>query len=307
MSEIKPRAYAILDVFTETAFQGNPLAVVLDGEGLSDEAMLKIAAEFNLSETVFVLPPQRAESTAAIRIFTPGAELPFAGHPTVGAAVLLAKRQMGEVKLPSDVAIALDEKIGLVRAGVVVKPDRSGHATFTLPQKPVQVAPAVSRVHIAQALGLDEEDIGFDKHRPAVYSAGVPFTLVPVRNLKTIQQIKVDMQAWHKAFATNGRDNAFIYTREGESGEAAYHARMFWPQAGIVEDPATGSAVAALAGAIMDFEKLAEGSHCFLIEQGYEMGRASEIMLEIDVEDGAFFAARIGGSAVIVAEGTLYA
>lgn len=307
MSEAKSRPYAILDVFTETPFRGNPLAVVLDGEGLSDEAMQTIAAEFNLSETVFVFPPEKPGNTAAVRIFTPGAELPFAGHPTVGTAVLLAKRQMGAVSLPSDVAIALEERIGLVRAGAVAKPGRSGHATFTLPQKPMQIAPAVARVRIADALGLDEDDIGFDRHRPAVYSAGVPFTLVPVKTMKAIGNIAPNPQAWAGAFETAARDNAFIYTRGGTSPGAAFHARMFWPKAGIAEDPATGSAIAALAGAIVDFEKLADGSHCFSIEQGYEMGRASEIMLEIDIEDGAFFAARIGGSAVIVAEGTLFA
>lgn len=306
MNEVRARPYAILDVFTEVPLKGNPLAVVLDGEGLSDEAMQAIATEFNLSETVFVLPPNASSNAASIRIFTPTAELPFAGHPTVGTAVLLAKRKIGAVDKPTDVAIALEEKVGLLRTGVVVKPGQLGHAIFTLPKKPVHVAPAVSRVYIAQALGLDEEDIGFDKHRPGVYSGGVPFTLVPVGSLDAMRQIRPDPQRWEKAFETAERDNVFVYTRGGEGTNTAFHARMFWPKAGIVEDPATGSAVAAFAGAIMDFEKPSDGTHSFLIEQGYEMGRASDIMLEIDVEDGEFFDARIGGSAVIVAEGQLY-
>lgn len=307
MSEVRERPYAILDVFTETPFKGNPLAVVLDGQGLSDEMMQVIAAEFNLSETVFVFPPHDLSNAASIRIFTPSAELPFAGHPTVGTAVLLAKRAMGVVEQPTDIAIALEEKVGLVRAGVVVKPGQLGHATFTLPENPVEVAPAVSRVHIAEALGIHEDDIGFDKYRPGVYSAGVPFTLVPLGSLDAIKQIKPNPAAWERAFEVAERGNAFVYARGGESENAAFHARMFWPKAGIAEDPATGSAVAALAGAIMQFEKLSDGHHSFLIEQGYEMGRASDIMLEIDVEDGEFFAARIGGSAVIAAEGVLYA
>lgn len=304
---MKSRPYVVLDVFTDTPFQGNPLAVVLDGEGLDTPAMQKIAGEFNLSETVFVFPPEDAGNNAALRIFTPSAELPFAGHPTVGTAVLLAKRALGEVELATDMAVALEEQVGLVKTGVVAHPGRTGHATFTLPATPVEVAPAVSRVYIAEALGLHEDDIGFDKHRPGVFSGGVPFSLVPVTSVKAVQNIKPNPSAWARAFDTAERDNAFVYARGGVSDKVAFHARMFWPKAGIVEDPATGSAVAALVGAILKYEGLGDGSHTLLIEQGYEMDRASDIVLEIDIEDGEFLAARIGGSAVIVAEGTLYA
>lgn len=305
--EARRRPYVIVDVFTETPFQGNPLAVVFEAEDLSDAAMQTIAAEFNLSETVFVFPPKKLENSAALRIFTPGAELPFAGHPTVGTAVLLGRRKLGAVAHASDIAVALEERVGLVRAGVVVKPGRVGHATFTLPQKPVHVQPSVSRIQIASALGLDEEDIGFDRHRPAIYSAGVPFTLVPLRSLDALRRVRPDLNAWSRAFENSGRDNAFVYARGGAAPEAAFQARMFWPGAGIKEDPATGGAIAALAGAIVDYEKLKDDTHVFLIEQGYQMGRPSDIMLEIDIEGGAYFAGRIGGSAVIVAEGEIYA
>lgn len=307
MSGVRERPYAIVDVFTQIPFQGNPLAVVLDGEGLTAGAMQAIAAEFNLSETVFVLAPEDPANTASIRIFTPSVELPFAGHPTVGTAVFLAKRAMSAVEQPTDMAVALEEKVGLVRAGVVVQPGRLGHATFMLPELPEEVASTISRAHIGAALGLDEDDIGFDDYKPAIYSAGVPFSLVPVGSLDALKRMKPNPAAWERAFEVAGRDNAFVYARGGVSEGAVFHARMFWPKAGISEDPATGSAIAAFAGAIMDFEKLADGCHSFLIEQGYEMGRASNIMLEIDVEGGELFAARIGGSAVIVAEGTLYA
>lgn len=303
---MKERPYAILDVFTKNPFSGNPLAVVFDAEGLSTGMMQTIAGEFNLAETVFVFPASDTSNTAALRIFTPKAELPFAGHPTVGASVLLAKRKLGEVKEPTDISLILEERVGPVQVGVVVEPGRTGHATFVLPQKPEHVAPAVSRLHIAEALSIHEDDIGFDQYRPCIYSAGVPFTLVPVKGLKAIESIKPNAQAWSKAFETAERDNAFIYTRGGERDNANFHARMFWPGAGIIEDPATGAAIAAFAGAIAQFEKLPDGAHLFQIEQGFEMGRPSEITLEIDIEDGEIFAARIGGSAVIVAEGVLY-
>ncbi|MEO1066445.1 MAG: PhzF family phenazine biosynthesis protein [Pseudomonadota bacterium] len=302
----KERPYYVLDVFTKEPLKGNPLAVVLDGEGLSDEMMQAIAGEFNLSETVFVFAAEDEGNEAALRIFTPGAELPFAGHPTVGTAVLLAAIKTGDVALPTDVAIGLEEKVGLVRAGVVSLPGRRGHATFTVPQKAEQIAPAVSRVHIAEALGLNEEEIGFDRHQPGVFSAGVPFTLVPIASVDAVKRITPNELAWARAFETGPRDNAFVYARGGDNDEASFHARMFWPNAGLREDPATGGAVAALAGAIASYERLPNGTHSFWIEQGYEMGRPSDITLEIDVEDGALFAARIGGSAVIVSKGTLF-
>lgn len=300
------RPYAILDVFTETPLEGNPLAVVLEAEGINSSDMQRIAREFNLSETVFVLPPENPAHTAKLRIFTPTKELPFAGHPTVGSAVYLAKRTLGEISEPSDIALLLEENIGLVRTGVLVQPGKTGHATFTLPSKPTFVSPTTSRVLIAEALSLHEEDIGFGKHKPAVYSAGNPFALVPLNSLDAVRHAKPDLRVWEKAFSTGDAHDAYVYCQGGETGNTSFHARMFGPFDGMPEDPATGSAVAAFAGAIMDFEKPEDGHQTYIIEQGYEMGRPSNIMLELDVEDGDLFAARIGGSAIIVSEGKLY-
>ncbi|MEM8839872.1 MAG: PhzF family phenazine biosynthesis protein [Pseudomonadota bacterium] len=302
----KTRPYAILDVFAKTPLKGNPLAVVLEADDLDDETMQKIAGEFNLSETVFVRTPEDPSNDAALRIFTPGKELPFAGHPTVGAAVLLARQKSGPVDESTDAAVVLEERVGLVRAGVVVRPDRTGHATFTVPKKPEEVGPSVSRVLLAEALGLDEDDIGFARHRPAIYSAGNPFTLVPVRSVNAVNAVRPNLSAWDRAFSMSDATNAFIYTPGGVASDAAFHARMFWPEAGLGEDPATGSAVASLAGAIVDFDRPGNGTHQFLIEQGFAMGRPSQMMLEIDIENDDIFALRIGGDAVILAEGTLF-
>ena len=297
------RRFVTLDVFTDTPHAGNPLAVVLDSDGLDTAAMQAIAREFNLSETVFVQPPAEAGHRAALRIFTPGRELPFAGHPTVGTAVLLALRDGAEGKA-SDVLV-LEEAIGIVPCAVSVKGQGTGHATFTLPRLPQETEPASSNAEIAAALGLEASMIGFGRHRPGVFSAGVPFTMVPVADLAAIGAIRLDLARWDAAMKPAAHPNAFVYCRQTAETGHHYHARMFWPGAGIAEDPATGGAVAAFAGAIMAFDKPGDGEHRFVIEQGYEMGRPSQITLELTVAGGALVSARIGGSAVLISEGVL--
>lgn len=297
------RRFVTLDVFTTHRHAGNPLAVVLDAEGLDTAAMQAITREFNLSETVFVAPPVDAGHRAAIRIFTPGRELPFAGHPTVGTAVLLALRDAAEGK-GADLLV-LEEKIGRVPCAVSVDGGLAGHAVFTLPRLPQETEAPSSNAALAAALGLGESEIGFEGHRASVFSAGVPFTFVPVNSLDAMGNIKLDLSCWDTAMKPAEHPNAFIYCRQTAQTGHHYHARMFWPGAGIAEDPATGGASAAFAGVIMAFDKPGDGEHRFTIEQGYEMGRPSQITLELTVSGGVLASARIGGSAVIVSEGVL--
>ncbi len=294
------RRYALLDVFTDRPLSGNPLAVVLDGAGLDDDVMQKIAGEFNLSETVFITSTENER--AHLRIFTPTQELPFAGHPTVGTAMLLVSEGVAENS--GDHQIVLEEKIGPVHCVVRLGPDNDG-ASFDLPQLPEICGKTGSSLAIADALGLHVRDIGFDNHHPGQWSAGVPFSLVPVSGLDTIARIRPVPSNWSGAFGEGHRSNAFVYCRECAEAGHDYHARMFWPEAGVGEDPATGSAVAAFAGQIMAREKPGDGTHSFKIEQGYEMGRPSLICLELVVANGTLVSARIGGKAVVVARGTL--
>ncbi|PZO03220.1 MAG: phenazine biosynthesis protein PhzF [Hyphomicrobiales bacterium] len=297
------RRFVTLDVFTTTPHAGNPLAVVLDSEGLDTAAMQAIAREFNLSETVFVSAPAASGHRAALRIFTPGRELPFAGHPTVGTAVLLALHDAVEGR-PADLLV-LEEQVGLVPCAVTAKGPRIGHAIFTLPRLPQELEPAAAPAQLAAALGLEEAMIGFDGHRAGVFSAGVPFTFVPVADLAAIGAIRLDLGCWDAVMKPAAHPNAFVYCRQTKEAGHHYHARMFWPGAGIAEDPATGGAAAAFAGAIMAFDAPGDGEHLFTIEQGYEMGRPSQITLELTVAGGALVSARIGGSAVVISEGVL--
>ncbi|MBN9448399.1 MAG: PhzF family phenazine biosynthesis protein [Bosea sp.] len=297
------RRFVTLDVFAARPHAGNPLAVVLDADGLDVAAMQAIAREFNLSETVFVLPPTDPAHRAALRIFTPERELPFAGHPTVGTAVLLALRDTAEGRPAA--LLVLEEKVGVVPCAVGCGSARSGYATFTLPRLPEEVEPAAALPLLAGALGLDRRDIGFDAHVPSVFSAGLGFTLVPVATRKALAEIRLDTSLWSQAMRPVGQENAFAYCRETAEAGHHFHARMFAPGMGVVEDPATGSAVAAFAGAVMRFERPGDGEHRLVIEQGYEIGRPSQIELGLSVVDGTLVSATIGGMAVVMSEGHL--
>lgn len=298
-----PRRYVTLDVFTERRFAGNPLAVVLDPEGLDEVGMQTLAREFNLSETVFVLPPDDARHRAKLRIFTPARELPFAGHPTVGTAVLLALQQESAADAQ---AFGLEERIGVVPCVVEVTGDDRGYARFRLPRLPDALPDAPDAMAAAWALGLDPVVIGFDRHVPSRHSAGVPYDFVPLATAEAVAQAWPAGEAFDRAFGGE-HPAAFVYCRETAEAGHHFHARMFAPGIGIAEDPATGSAVAAFAGVLMQCEPMGEGEHSFTIEQGYEMGRPSQIALQIVIREGALVSAEIGGAAVVVAEGELRA
>lgn len=296
------RRYLIYDVFTDRALAGNPLAVVLDCEGLDGEGMQRIAREFNLSETVFVAAPKNPAHAAAIRIFTPHHEMPFAGHPTVGTAVVLAD----EGGMAGETALVLEEEIGAVRCAVSRGGNGIAFAAFDLPRLPAQLPFDADTGAIAAALGLEPQDIGFGNHRPDCWSAGVAYVTVPVAGLGAAAKARLVPALWRKfaPLKENGYPaSAYLYC--SESADSDFHARMFNGGAASYEDPATGSAAAAFAGAVNRFDALPDGAHRLWIEQGVEMGRPSRIRLEMDVAQGGITAARIGGHAVRVAEGAL--
>ncbi len=298
------RRYAVLDVFTDRPLTGNPLAVILDAEGLDGDRMQAIAREFNLSETVFVLPPESDRHKARLRIFTPARELPFAGHPTVGTAVLLALEE-DENGLAAQ-AFGLEERIGVVSCVAERLGEGLGRARFKLPRLPEFWGEGRAVSDVAAALGLAPEDIGFDKHRPSRHSAGVPFDFVPVRSLDAIARARPTSR-FEEVFGGDGHVSAYVYTSQTGDPEHSFRARMFAPGMGLVEDPATGSAAAAFAGVLMQFEPMGAGTHDVIIEQGYEMGRPSLISLQVEIENGALVSGEIGGQAVVVARGELTA
>ncbi|MDP4002761.1 PhzF family phenazine biosynthesis protein [Methylobacterium sp. NEAU K] len=290
------RRFVTLDVFTEQKLAGNPLAVVLDADGLDTAAMQAIAAEFNLSETVFVLPPSEARHRARLRIFTPGRELPFAGHPTVGAAVLLALENpsRGDAR-----AFGLEEGIGIVPCVVETLADGSGgRARFKLPAMPEYLGPGPEPEILAPLIGLKPGDIGTGRHGPSRHGVGPSFTCVPVGSVAALD-------AARSVQAPDPNDGLYLYAPDPEGAGQSWRVRMFAPNFGVSEDPATGSAAAAFAGVLMQFETLGEGTHDVAIRQGQAMGRPSEIALQLTIESGALRSVEIGGAAVIVSQGTL--
>ena len=295
--------YAIYDVFTDTPFAGNPLAVVFGADDLSDAQMQTIAREFNLSETIFIRAPANEMHAASVRIFTPTKELPFAGHPTIGGAIAVAEDRHGR-GASRDVLLVLEEKVGPVRCGVKIAADGASFAEFSAPKLSESAGADPDPAKAARAFGLDLGDIGFDAHRPTLLTAGVAFVLIPLASLDALARAKPASVSLKDEL---GSTEVFLYARAEPNAAHSFRARMFAPEIGIVEDPATGSAVAAFAGALARFEDLPEGWHTLPVLQGVEMGRPSLIGLEVRIEAGKLAGARIAGNAVKISEGHLLA
>ncbi len=284
------------DVFTATAFAGNPLAIVLEADDLSPAQMQVIAREFNLSETIFVQRPRDPAHTARVRIFFPTAEIPFAGHPTIGCAIHLATAAHPAGDFTAD--LVLEEEAGLVpvrvtRRGAVLE------AEFTAPVLPHRVAVTPDPALVAAALGLSPGDLGA---APAVWQGGPAFLYVPLAGLDTLARARPMEPQWSELMAAAGVDSAYLYA---PGADCDFRARMFSPTAGIPEDPATGSATAILAAQLDAAGHLRLGIQSFHLRQGVEMGRPSDLTLTIDRDAEGITAIRIRGAAVPVAEGRI--
>lgn len=294
-----------LDVFTDRRFGGNPLAVVLDADGLSDDTMQAVAREFNLSETVFVQAATRPAHSAKMRIFTPRSEIPFAGHPTIGTALLLAELGGPTHNGERDALVVLEQGIGAVRVGARFRPDAAPFAEFDAPKLPAAAGVLPANDILAAGLGLSPSEVGLENHTPLCFASGNTFAFVPVVSLEAIRRARVNGAHWERAFEQQGVVGVYVYTRQCEHTSSAFHVRMFAPQFGVPEDAATGSAAVGLAGLVHQFDRLPDGTHRRVVEQGYEMGRPSQIVLTLVVAAGKLVTVRIGGSAVRVSEGTI--
>jgi trans-2,3-dihydro-3-hydroxyanthranilate isomerase len=288
--------YEIFDVFTATRFQGNQLAIVTDARGLSNADMQSITREFNLSETTFVLPPENPANTARVRIFTIGHEMPFAGHPTVGTAISIARAR----KLTGELRLELNAGLFPVR---VEQGRPAAFAEFQNPNLPAERGPAPDAALIEAALSLRAGAIDRAAHRPRLVGAGVNF-LFAKAGLADVGAARINSGAFDR-LKPDETVGVLLYAEGGEAKEAAYHVRMFAPHAGIPEDPATGSAAAALPGQIALAGALKDGPQRWIVEQGFEMGRPSRIQVSVEAKAGAVASVRVGGEAVPVMRGQL--
>lgn len=309
-----PYKYHTTDVFTDKPFAGNQLAVVPDARGLSDEQMAAIAREFNYSETIFFLPPANPRHTKSVRIFTPGSELPFAGHPTVGGALVMA--MTGEIELTGDeTRTVLEEGVGPVPVLIRSQNGKPVFAQLTTGKIPEKDDEKHDAGDIARILSLESGDINTEGNAAIEpWSAGVPYLIVPLKSLDALGRSRINLDAWEKKLKDYRTSEPYLFVETDESrardgilnGNGEIRTRMYGPGLGIPEDPATGSAVASLAGYLAARSTLRDGTLRYTIHQGVEMGRASRMELEIDVSNGSVASVRIGGTAVLVASGTLH-
>lgn len=293
--------YETVDVFTDTAFGGNPLAVVFGAEGLSKAAMQAIAREFNYSETTFVLPPRNPAHTACVRIFTPSTEVPFAGHPNVGTATVLAWR--GSVfGRPVGEAVLFEEAAGLVPVTILRNGGRPVGATLTAPQ-PFRRLATADVTEVAACLGLRPVQIREDRHPPLVGTVGLPFVLVELADRAALEAAQPVVAAMLTSPSVAPVKDIHCYLRCDAGDEVDIRARMFAPLDGVAEDPATGSANAALIGLLAELDGPDDGTLALRIAQGVEMGRPSLLLAEADRAAGVTVAIRIGGRCVAMRRG----
>lgn len=296
--------FVTLDVFTSAAFGGNQLAVFPDASGIPEEALLRITREFNYSEVTFCYPPSNSANTKRVRIFTPGKEVPFAGHPTVGTAIALHLLGGGGATRGADVKLVLEEGVGPVPITVRTG-DGAPFAQFAVAKLPEIGPPAPSRGMLAEILSIDAEDIHASPMAPQNVSCGLPFLMVPLRSVEAVSRSRVRMDKFEATLKSAWAPEIFVFAKKPEGDEAHVHARMFAPGINISEDPATGSANACLAGYLAARSPQRDGTLAWKVDQGIEMERPSRLEIEADKSAGAITAIRVGGNAVMVSEGTL--
>jgi trans-2,3-dihydro-3-hydroxyanthranilate isomerase len=297
------RSFTTVDVFTDRRFGGNPLAVITDAEGLSGEQMQSIAAEFNLAETTFVLPPKDPAHAAHVRIFTPKAEMPFAGHPNVGTAFVLARA--GEIygrKITGD-SLVFEEKAGLVPLDL----DRQGSevvgARLAAPQK-LALSEEVSAEIAAALSGVTVDQIETRNHRPVIGSCGVGFVFVELKTREALAHALYNIDAFAKHLPMDKATGVHLYVPTAEHG-VEIQSRMFAPLYGVPEDPATGSANVALIGLLAKLRPESDVTLSRTIGQGFDMGRPSILQASAEKKAGEVTTTYIGGRCVPMLKGTI--
>jgi len=289
--------YFICDVFTEQRFGGNQLAVLPDAQKLSDWQMQQIAREFNFSETAFVLPAETGH-TRKVRIFTPTTEIPFAGHPNIGTAFVLAETGALGKEIPD--TVLFEEKAGLV--SIEIQANLGSPTSFELKAPQVltlQEFPAIRSV--AKALSLREMEIVVTTHTPTVASVGLPFLFVEVLDLSVLSQVRIDMTGFDRLLVEGAVPYVHVYTPK--KGSTDIQARVFAPLDGVAEDPATGSANCALAALLSHYRSERDGEFSWCVFQGIELGRPSTLRIRARKENGCVVASWVGGTCVMISEG----
>ncbi|MBC7844544.1 MAG: PhzF family phenazine biosynthesis protein [Gemmatimonadaceae bacterium] len=295
--------YFTLDVFTDQRFGGNPLAVIRDARGLTSEQMLQVTREFNYSESTFVLPAETPDTTKRVRIFTPGGEVPFAGHPTIGTAIALVFT--GDAPSDGDsVRVVLGENVGPVPVQVRLVDGVPVWAQLSTAVMPTE-QPPMDRAVVADMLGLSLADLtAAEAYAPAATSCGLPFLIVPLASRAAVSRARVHEPVFARTLRGSGCAMIMVFAMLDDVPGVDVHCRVFCPDDGVPEDPATGSANAALGG-YLAARTPRTGTLRWVSQQGIEMGRPSRLEIEVDKSADAITAVRVGGNAVLMSEGRL--
>lgn len=298
--------FVTVDVFTTERFAGNPLAVIPDARDLTAAQMQKIAAEFGYAESTFVVPPDSPENSARVRIFTPTMEIPFAGHPNVGTAFVLS-RQTELFGKPVGDTLRFEEIAGLVEIELLREAGSVTGATIRAPH-PLELGDEVAPDLIAGCASIEAAHVRISGHKPVIASVGLPFAIAELENLDALAAARPNITAFHQAAARHPRPEGdfslFLYVRNIEN---PWHirARMFAPLDNVMEDPATGSASAALSAFLVTHAPEADANVQITVEQGVEMGRRSLIGLDVAKTGGIVTDVRITGRCLSVMRGAI--
>lgn len=297
--------YFIADVFTKQLFNGAQIAVFPHADGLSDITMQLLASEFNLSETVFVFHPEKSDSKRKMRVFSPKKELDFAGHPIIATAYILGL--CGDIPLKDGITpIILEQKIGLIDVTITAVDGKPTFIQFARTVASIVDRFAPTDEELASFLTIKQSELDHKKYSPRLVSCGFPYLIVPVWNYETVRQAKFNSAAWSQSIAPQtAAQEILLFAPKTPFPDSDFNARLLGPHIGIYDDPPIGSAMPAFAGYLCSFENTQKGTHVFAVDRGDAESRRSVINLEMDNKGHEQLPLRVGGEAVLFAQGTI--
>ncbi len=297
--------YYIADVFTKQLFSGAQIAVFPRAEGLSSKQMALLAGELNLSETVFILPPGNEKATHKMRIFTPQGEIDFAGHPIIATAFVLAA--CGEIQVPGPTAsLVLEQNTGLINTDVTSQNGKPTFVQFTKTYSTTVDCFAPTDQELASFLCINSAEIDNKKYSVKLASCGFPYLIVPVLNYETVRNARFSFDAWSESTAPHTTaQEILLFSPNNPYHDSDFHLRLLGSNIAVKEDPPVGSAVPAFAAYLCSHKHILENTHSFALDRGDENSRYSVLSLEMDYKDKSLLTIRVGGNAVMVAEGKI--
>jgi len=297
--------YYIADVFTNQIFNGAQIAVFPHAEGLSQQQMQLVARELNLSETVFVFPSDKPITTRVMRIFSPQAEIDFAGHPIIAAAFVLAS--CGDIQLTAAITpMVFEQNTGPVKVNISVENDQPSFVQFTRKVTSIIDRFTPSDEELASFLSIQPSELDHKKYATRLVSCGVPYLVVPVWQYESVRAAKFNYAAWSQSSAPQtAAQEILLFSPKTPFADSDFNARLLGPRIGMHEDPPVGNAMPAFASYLCSFDFMKKGTYTFAVDRGDQNSRRSVLNLEMDHKGEYTLTIRVGGAAVMVAEGMM--